>query len=133
MNTCENCKFYRNFYGHGQCFGQKNAPRVEDDDSCENFKAAPFIPLLESTFEGEKTTMDNLTRKCWKTMFGKSMNFIIDLRQVAYSHGLTDDDVTQYLFENMRDLSHIQNWVEMSKNFDFEFPDSDDDINDTLS
>ena len=77
--------------------------------------------------------MDNLTRKCWKTMFDKSMNFIIDLRQVAYSHGLTDDDVTQYLFENMRDLSHIQNWVEMSKNFDFEFPDSDDDINDTLS
>ena len=77
--------------------------------------------------------MDNLTRKCWKTMFDKSMNFIINLRQVAYSHGLTDDDVTQYLFENMRDLSHIHNWVEMSKNFDFEFPDSDDDINDTLS
>lgn len=41
MNRCKNCRYYANSYGYGQCYGQKNAPRVEDDDSCENFKAMP--------------------------------------------------------------------------------------------
>ena len=78
--------------------------------------------------------MDKLTRACWKTMFDKSMQFIISLRQVAYEHGLSDIDVIDYLNENMSNLSHIQNWVEMSKSFDFEFGDDpNSDINDTLS
>lgn len=78
--------------------------------------------------------MDKLTRACLKTMFDKSMQFIISLRQVAYEHGLSDIDVIDYLRENLSDLSHIQSWVDMSKNFDFEFgDDTNSDINDTLS
>lgn len=39
MSRCEDCKYYVNTYGYGQCFGQKNAPRVDYNHSCENFKS----------------------------------------------------------------------------------------------
>ena len=35
---CMNCEYYRNKFGYGQCYGQKNAPRVEDNACCEDFK-----------------------------------------------------------------------------------------------
>lgn len=35
---CGKCEYYRNNYGYGQCFAQKNAPRVDYNHSCENFK-----------------------------------------------------------------------------------------------
>lgn len=38
MKNCKNCKYYVNKYGYGQCYGQKNAPRVEDDECCEGWK-----------------------------------------------------------------------------------------------
>ena len=39
MNRCKDCKYYRNNYDHGQCFAQKNAPRVDYAYACENFKS----------------------------------------------------------------------------------------------
>ena len=36
--VCKNCEFYRNFYGRGQCYGQKDAPYVDDNESCDDFK-----------------------------------------------------------------------------------------------
>lgn len=37
--TCKNCKFYyRHCNGRGQCFGQKDAPYVDDNESCDDFK-----------------------------------------------------------------------------------------------
>ena len=36
--VCKNCDYYVNKYGYGQCYGQKNAPRVEEDECCEDFK-----------------------------------------------------------------------------------------------
>lgn len=38
MGKCGNCEYYRKNYGYGQCFAQKNAPRVDYNHSCENFK-----------------------------------------------------------------------------------------------
>ena len=38
MGKCGKCEYYRNNYGYGQCFAQKNAPRVDYNHSCENFK-----------------------------------------------------------------------------------------------
>lgn len=35
---CMNCEYYRNKFGYGQCYGQKNAPQVDDNESCEDFK-----------------------------------------------------------------------------------------------
>ena len=36
--VCKNCKYYVNFYGHGQCYGQKDAPRVDDNETCKSWK-----------------------------------------------------------------------------------------------
>ena len=49
MNRCEDCKYYRNNYGYGQCFGQKNAPRVDYAYACENFKSK----ILDERPQGE--------------------------------------------------------------------------------
>ena len=38
MKNCKNCDYYVNNYGYGQCYAQKNAPRVEDNECCENWK-----------------------------------------------------------------------------------------------
>ena len=35
---CKNCDYYVNHYGYGQCYGQKNAPRVDDNECCDSFK-----------------------------------------------------------------------------------------------
>ena len=35
---CKNCSYYVNYHGYGQCYAQKNAPEVDDNDSCESFK-----------------------------------------------------------------------------------------------
>ena len=35
---CKNCEYYRNKFGYGQCYGQKNAPQVDDNECCEGFK-----------------------------------------------------------------------------------------------
>ena len=46
---CKNCDYYVNNYGYGQCYGQKDAPRVDDNESCEDFK--------RSTLNKGKTNM----------------------------------------------------------------------------
>ena len=35
---CKNCDYYVNNYGYGQCYGQKNAPQVDDNEHCEDWK-----------------------------------------------------------------------------------------------
>ena len=49
MKNCRNCDYYVNNYGYGQCYAQKNAPRVENNECCENWKK--YLEL-------EKTTSD---------------------------------------------------------------------------
>lgn len=36
--VCKNCDYYVNNYGYGQCYGQKNAPQVDDNEHCEDWK-----------------------------------------------------------------------------------------------
>lgn len=36
---CGKCEYYRNNYGYGQCYAQKNAPRIDYNHPCENFKS----------------------------------------------------------------------------------------------
>ena len=38
MKNCKNCDYYVNNYGYGQCYAQKNAPRVENNECCENWR-----------------------------------------------------------------------------------------------
>lgn len=35
---CINCKYCRWYYAKPQCWGQKNAPYVEWDSTCKDFK-----------------------------------------------------------------------------------------------
>lgn len=56
MKNCKNCDYYVNNYGYGQCYGQKNAPRVDDNDSCNDFKART------TTNESEVTMTDKIKR-----------------------------------------------------------------------
>ena len=37
MKNCKNCDYYVNNYGYGQCYGQKDAPRVDDDCYCKYY------------------------------------------------------------------------------------------------
>ena len=54
-NVCKNCEYYVNRYGKGQCYAQKCAPEVEDDETCENFSSnlhkANIIDLLKCELE----------------------------------------------------------------------------------
>ena len=38
MRRCKDCNFYVNCHGYGQCYAQKYAPRVDDDECCDYFK-----------------------------------------------------------------------------------------------
>lgn len=35
--NCKDCKYYRNDFGYGQCYGQKNAPKVNEVEHCDQF------------------------------------------------------------------------------------------------
>ena len=65
MNKCEDCKYYRNNYGYGQCFAQKNAPRVDYNHSCENFKS-------KMTNEKAITVLTSLLHH-WERLFESSI------------------------------------------------------------
>ncbi len=36
--ACKTCDYYVNKYGYGQCYGQKDAPRVDENEVCESWK-----------------------------------------------------------------------------------------------
>jgi len=48
---CKNCDYYVNYHGYGQCYGQKDAPKVDDNESCEDFK--------KYSGDKEKLTVEN--------------------------------------------------------------------------
>lgn len=50
--VCKNCDYYVNNYGYGQCYGQKNAPQVDDNEHCEDWK--------EYSGKKEKTMTDKI-------------------------------------------------------------------------
>lgn len=55
MKPCKNCcdcKYYVS--SSGQCYAQKNAPRVDVNDSCENFKAAHGMCIVDAILEIKK-------------------------------------------------------------------------------
>lgn len=48
--NCADCRYYVNNYGYGQCYGQKNAPKVEDDGYCEHWKGVSSATVDKMTF-----------------------------------------------------------------------------------
>lgn len=45
MNKCKDCDYYVNHHGYGQCYGQKDAPKVDDNECCTDFKASSKKPV----------------------------------------------------------------------------------------
>ena len=44
---CKHCDYYRNKYGFGQCYGQKDAPKVDEDACCKNFKFRQDLVIMK--------------------------------------------------------------------------------------
>ena len=45
--VCKYCEYYRNIYGFGQCYGQKDAPKVDEDACCKDFKFRQDLVIMK--------------------------------------------------------------------------------------
>lgn len=56
--TCKDCKYYDNYYGYGQCVGQKFSPKVNETDTCKAF--TPKLNLIDRIkYMGKHSTSYN--------------------------------------------------------------------------
>ena len=93
MKNCKNCDYYVNNYGYGQCYAQKDAPRVDDDDCCEDFKE----------YSGTKSN-DTISRSALE----KSMRKSINERYVSWSKTITVADIATLIFDEISNTPTVE-------------------------
>ena len=80
---CMNCEYYRNKFGYGQCYGQKNAPQVDDNESCEDFKERTtyreqLVRETDEQYAEYKIGHDNLFNNLEEKLKKAEVTFIKD-------------------------------------------------------
>lgn len=60
---CKTCDYYFNKVGLGQCWGQKNMPRVDDNGSCKDWKLSSSLKENISLKETSEDCSGMITRR----------------------------------------------------------------------
>lgn len=77
QKICKNCDYYVNNYGYGQCYGQKNAPKVDDNESCNGFKERLNKEEITMTDKIKQAVADEFKYKASQGKIDYSMEEII--------------------------------------------------------